>query len=88
MNSHEFLFPGSFTGLASAAMAWSEWNVDPIRSQSFVLILGAAGPRGRWRMSPPDLLTMNRCRKPIGSGREVEGRLATVGSEALLAECT
>jgi hypothetical protein len=30
-----------------------------------VPILGAVGPRERWRMRPPDLLTMNRCKKPI-----------------------
>ena len=74
-SSHEFLFPGNFTGLASAAMAWREWKVEPIRSHSLVPIRGAAGPRGRWRMSPPDWLTMKRCRKPIiWIGREEERR--------------
>ena len=48
-------------------MACSEWNVDPMRSQSLVPILGAAGESERWRMSPPDLLTMNRCRKTMFS---------------------
>lgn len=61
----EFLFPGNFTGLASAAMACNEWNVEPIRSHSLVPIRGALGPRGRWRIRPPDLFTMKRWRKPI-----------------------
>lgn len=47
-----FLFPGNLTGLASAAIACNEWNVEPIRNQSLVLILGADGPKGRWRMRP------------------------------------
>ena len=60
-----FLLFGSLTGLASAAMACKEWKVDPMRSHSFVPIWGAAGDSDRWRMSPPDLLTMKRWRKPI-----------------------
>ena len=64
MYSHEFLFPGNRTGLASAAIACNEWNVDPIRNHSLVSILGALGPSGRCRMSPPALLTMKRWRNP------------------------
>ena len=64
-NSPEFLFPGNFTGDASAAMAYNEWNVEPIRSQSFVPILGALGPNERCRIRPPDLFTTNRCKNPI-----------------------
>ena len=65
------MFPGSLSGLASAQMAWSEWNVEPIRSHSFVPIRGAVGPRGRWRMSPPALFTMKRCRNPMERRRSV-----------------
>lgn len=66
-HSHEFLFPGNLTGPASAAIACNEWNVLPILSHSLVPMFGAEGPRGRWRMRPPDLLTMNRWRNPMVS---------------------
>ena len=65
MNVLEFLFPGSFSGDASAAIACNEWKVDPILSHSFVPMRGAFGPNGRWWMRPPDLLTIKRWRKPI-----------------------
>jgi hypothetical protein len=64
-NSHGFLFPGNRTGPASAAIACSEWKVLPIRSHSFVPMLGALGPSGRCRISPPDLFTMKRWRNPM-----------------------
>jgi hypothetical protein len=67
----EFLLFGSLTGLASAAMACKEWNVDPMRSHSLVPIWGAAGESDRCSMRPPDLLTMNRCRKPTMEENEV-----------------
>jgi len=55
------------TGLASVAMACREWKVDPIRSQSFVPIVGARVPRARWWIRPPDLFTIKRCRYPIST---------------------
>ena len=45
--SQGFLLPGNRTGLASAAMAWRLWKVEPIRSHSLVPICGAFGPSGR-----------------------------------------
>ena len=45
--SQGFLLPGNRTGLASAAMAWRLWKVEPIRNHSLVPIFGAFGPNGR-----------------------------------------
>ena len=104
--SHSFLLFSNRIGLASAAMACKEWKVDPIRSHSFVPILGVRGcccvwwwwfwrgfccwlieededddvTNGRCKINPPDLLTMNKCKKTmmvLDAGRTKEKKCRT-----------